>query len=52
MQATFVAAGAGIKPGARLKTIANIDVAPTIARLLKLPLPTAEGRVVTEFLAE
>jgi predicted AlkP superfamily pyrophosphatase or phosphodiesterase len=52
MQATFVAAGAGIRPGARLKTIANIDVAPTIARLLKVPLPTAEGRVVTEFLAE
>jgi predicted AlkP superfamily pyrophosphatase or phosphodiesterase len=52
MHATFVAAGAGIKPGARLKTINNIDVAPTIARLLRVQLPAAEGRVLTEFLAE
>ena len=52
MHATFVAAGAGIKPGARLKTINNIDVAPTIARLLRVQLPSAEGRVLTEFLAE
>ncbi len=51
MHATFVAAGAGIKPGVRLKTIDNIDVAPTIARLLRVPLPSAEGRVLTEILA-
>jgi len=51
MHATFVAAGAGIKPGVRLKTIENIDVAPTIARLLGVPLPTAEGRTLTEILA-
>jgi predicted AlkP superfamily pyrophosphatase or phosphodiesterase len=52
MQATFVAAGAGIKPGTRLKTIDNIDVAPTIAALLGLRLPAAEGRVLTEILAQ
>jgi predicted AlkP superfamily pyrophosphatase or phosphodiesterase len=51
MHATFVAAGAGIRPGARLKTIDNIDVAPTIARLMGFPLPSAEGRVVDEILA-
>jgi predicted AlkP superfamily pyrophosphatase or phosphodiesterase len=52
MHATFIAAGAGIKPGIRLKTIESIDVAPTIARLLRVPLPSAEGRVLTEILAE
>ena len=51
MQATFVAWGAGIRAGARIKTIENIDVAPTIARLLHVPLPTAEGRVVNEVLS-
>jgi predicted AlkP superfamily pyrophosphatase or phosphodiesterase len=52
MQATFVAAGAGIEPGARLKTIENIDVAPTIARVLDVPFPSAEGRVLTTILAK
>ena len=52
MHATFVAAGAGIKSGVRLKTIRNIDVAPTIARLLGVPLPSAEGRVLTEILSK
>jgi predicted AlkP superfamily pyrophosphatase or phosphodiesterase len=51
MQATFVAWGAGIRAGARIQTIENIDVAPTIARLLHVPLPAAEGRVVGEVLA-
>lgn len=50
MHATFIAAGAGIKVGVKLKRIDNIDVAPTIARLLRVPLPSAEGRVLTEFL--
>ena len=52
MHATFIAWGAGIRAGARLKTIENIDVAPTIARLLHVPLPAAEGRVVGEILAQ
>jgi predicted AlkP superfamily pyrophosphatase or phosphodiesterase len=50
MHATFIASGAGIRPGARAKTIENIDVAPTIARLLHIQLPAAEGRAVTEIL--
>lgn len=52
MHATFVAAGAGIKPGVKLQTVRNIDVAPTIARLLGVGLPDAEGRVLTEVLAD
>jgi predicted AlkP superfamily pyrophosphatase or phosphodiesterase len=52
MHATFVAAGAGIKRGVQLKTIENIDVAPTIAALLHVPLPSAEGRVLTEILGK
>ena len=50
MQATFVAAGAGIKPGVKLKTIRNTDVAPTIARLLGLELKGVDGRVLSEVL--
>jgi len=51
MHATFVAAGAAIKPGARLGKISSLDVAPTIAAILGADLPTAEGRVLTEILA-
>ncbi|HEX9772381.1 MAG TPA: hypothetical protein VGA44_02860, partial [Steroidobacteraceae bacterium] len=50
MHALFIAVGAGIKPGTKLDTISNLDVAPTIARLLGVKLPTAEGRVLTEML--
>jgi predicted AlkP superfamily pyrophosphatase or phosphodiesterase len=52
MHATFVAAGAGIKPGVKLKTVQSIDVAPTIARLLGLKFERAEGRVLTEILED
>lgn len=51
MHATFIAAGAGIKPGVRLKSISNTDVAPTIARLLGLEMKDADGRVLDEILA-
>lgn len=50
MNATFVAWGRGIKRGASLGEINNIDVAPTIARLLGQQLPGADGRVLTEIL--
>lgn len=46
----LVASGYGVKPGATLERVTNLDVAPTIAELLGLPLPNAEGRVLTEFL--
>ncbi len=50
MHATFVAAGTGVKSGVMLDTINNIDVAPTIAKLMNVKLPSAEGRVLTEIL--
>lgn len=50
MNAIFVASGAGIKAGADLGTIDNIDLAPTVARLLGVPLEQAAGRVLGEIL--
>jgi predicted AlkP superfamily pyrophosphatase or phosphodiesterase len=47
MNAIFIAWGAGIKPGAKLGMIRNLDVAPTIARLLGLEMPSAAGRALT-----
>jgi predicted AlkP superfamily pyrophosphatase or phosphodiesterase len=52
MNAVFVAAGAGIKRGTKLPAIENIDVAPTIARLLGVELEQASGRVLEEILAD
>jgi len=46
----FIANGNGIKRGVSLPRIANLDVAPTIARLLGIALPEVEGRVLTEIL--
>jgi len=50
MNAVFVAAGRGIKEGARLGIIENIHVAPTIAYLLGVELPGARGKVLKEIL--
>lgn len=46
----FIASGAGIKPGVKLGRIRNLDVAPTLARLMELELPKVEGRVLEEIL--
>ena len=46
----FVASGAGIKKGVRLERIRNLDVAPTIARLLDVSLPQVDGRALEEIL--
>jgi predicted AlkP superfamily pyrophosphatase or phosphodiesterase len=46
----FIAQGNRIKPGVVLPRIANLDVAPTIAQVLGLQIPRAEGRVLTEIL--
>jgi predicted AlkP superfamily pyrophosphatase or phosphodiesterase len=51
IQGTFVAWGAGIKPGAKLGTISNLSVAPTIARLLGIELPTADGQPLEAILS-
>ena len=50
MNATFIASGWGIRRGGKLEWIENIDVTPTIARLLGVAFGTADGRVLTEAL--
>ena len=50
MNAVFVAWGRGIKRGAKLGIVKNIDVAPTIARLLDIELPGAQGKSINEIL--
>ena len=52
MNAIFVAAGAGIKAGTKVANVDNINVAPTIARLLGVSLEHATGRVLEEILQE
>lgn len=47
----FIASGRGIKKGVVLDRMANLDVAPTMARLMGLTLPNADGRVLEEILA-
>jgi len=47
----FIAQGAGIRRGVKLDRVLNLDVAPTIARLLDIALPTADGRPMTNVLA-
>jgi predicted AlkP superfamily pyrophosphatase or phosphodiesterase len=52
LHATFVAWGVGIKPGTKLGEIKNIDVAPTIAKLLGIDLPNTDGKPLAAALAE
>ncbi|MEZ6058104.1 MAG: alkaline phosphatase family protein [Planctomycetaceae bacterium] len=47
MLATFIASGASVHEGKTIDTVENIDLVPTIARLLNIDFPTAEGQVVT-----
>jgi arylsulfatase A-like enzyme len=50
MATGFIAAGAGIRRGVALERMRLIDIAPTVARLLGLPAPDVEGRVLDEIL--
>jgi predicted AlkP superfamily pyrophosphatase or phosphodiesterase len=50
MYAILVLSGSGIRKGAKLGTARNIDVAPTIARLLGVTLSGAEGKVLSDVL--
>jgi predicted AlkP superfamily pyrophosphatase or phosphodiesterase len=50
MNAAFVAAGRGIRTGAKIGPIDNIDIAPTIAHLLGQKLAQTEGRILTQIL--
>ncbi|MEO8428384.1 MAG: hypothetical protein ABI651_14840 [Verrucomicrobiota bacterium] len=51
MNAVFIASGRGIKPGAKIGMVDNIDVAPTIAHLLGQPFSGAQGKVISEILS-
>jgi len=46
MDAIFIASGYGVRAGATLDKIANIDIGPTIAKLLGVPLPSAIGKPI------
>ena len=46
MDAIFIVSGHGVRAGARLAKVANIDIAPTIAKLLGIALPTAKGKAI------
>ena len=52
MQGTFVAWGAGIRKGAKVGEINNVDVAPTIARLLGLEMKNVEGHPLEAILVK
>jgi predicted AlkP superfamily pyrophosphatase or phosphodiesterase len=51
MNAVCVLSGAGIRPGVQLQNVENVDIAPTVARLLGLNDFKADGRVLKEALA-
>jgi hypothetical protein len=52
MNAVCVLSGAGIRPGIHLQNVENIDIAPTVARLLGLHDFTADGQVLEDALAK
>ena len=46
MDALFIASGYGVRSGVRPGRIANVDIAPTVAKLLGVALPTAKGKPI------
>lgn len=52
MHATFVAWGAGIRPGAKLTDMDATDLAPTVARLLGIDMAGTDGKVREEILSK
>jgi predicted AlkP superfamily pyrophosphatase or phosphodiesterase len=48
--ATCVVWGAGVKPGTELGKVSNLSIAPTIARILGIALPTADGKPLEKLL--
>lgn len=50
LDGVMIAWGYGIQPGVHLNRISNLDIAPTLAELLGVPLPNAEGRPIKEIL--
>lgn len=52
MHGCFVISGAGIRKGGVIEDMRNVDVAPTMARLLGLQMPDTDGRVREEALTK
>lgn len=52
LDGVLIAWGSGIRVGARMDRISNVDIAPTIAKLLNLSLPDTDGTVLKELLNE
>jgi predicted AlkP superfamily pyrophosphatase or phosphodiesterase len=52
MLGTLVLHGFGVRRGVNLEKVPSLDVAPTIARLLGVELPDAEGRVLDAALTD
>ncbi len=50
IQALFIASGRGIKPGVKLQSVDNVDVAPTAAKLLGVELKNVDGKSLTDIL--
>jgi predicted AlkP superfamily pyrophosphatase or phosphodiesterase len=50
LDGVFFARGYGIKPGVKLDSVRDLDVTPTIAELLGVPLPNVDGRALSEIL--
>jgi hypothetical protein len=51
MGAIFIASGQGVAPGQALENVRNLDIAPTIAEWLGVPLPNVEGQSMAAQLA-
>ncbi len=51
IQTGFVAAGAGVRAGGRASQLDLVDVAPLVAHLLALDMPTGDGMLPMGFLA-
>ncbi len=51
LQALFIAAGRGIKPGVTLPSVDTVDIAPTAARLLGIEMKDVQGKVIEDALA-
>jgi predicted AlkP superfamily pyrophosphatase or phosphodiesterase len=50
LDGVFIISGAGVKRGGKIEKIANVDIAPTVATLLGIPMPNVDGRVLKEVL--
>ena len=52
LDAIFIASGSGILPGTVVDRIHNVDVAPTIAALLGIKMPTnIQGQAISDILS-